>query len=86
MATHCRSGKIRSTPGVRNEPTQGPISRIPWAWHRLTPYPFTKGSTDSPERYHGGWQVNTTYRYTTGQPFTVVERYTGGSLCDPGVL
>jgi hypothetical protein len=32
----------------------------------------------------GGWEVNTTYRYTSGQPFTVVQRYpSNGSYCDP---
>jgi hypothetical protein len=31
----------------------------------------------------GGWQVNTTYRYSTGQPYTTIQRYAGGSLCDP---
>jgi Carboxypeptidase regulatory-like domain/TonB dependent receptor/TonB-dependent Receptor Plug Domain len=31
----------------------------------------------------GGWQVNTTYRYTSGQPYTAIQRYAGGSLCDP---
>ena len=31
----------------------------------------------------GGWQVNTTYRYTSGQPYTTIQRYVNGSLCDP---
>ena len=31
----------------------------------------------------GGWQMSTTYRYTSGQPFTVVENQQPGSLCDP---
>lgn len=31
----------------------------------------------------GGWQFNSTYRYTPGQPYTPVERYVTGSLCDP---
>jgi outer membrane receptor protein involved in Fe transport len=31
----------------------------------------------------GGWQVNTTYRYTSGQPYTTIQRYVSGSLCDP---
>jgi hypothetical protein len=48
--------------------------------------PFYKGQHGFAGKVLGGWQVNTTYRYTTGQPFTVVERYTGGSLCDPGAL
>ena len=31
----------------------------------------------------GGWQINTTYRYTSGQPYTTIQRYVSGSLCDP---
>ena len=31
----------------------------------------------------GGWQFNNTYRYTSGQPYTVVQNYVEGSLCDP---
>ncbi len=32
----------------------------------------------------GGWEVNTTYRYTSGQPYTVTQRWRPGeSLCDP---
>jgi outer membrane receptor protein involved in Fe transport len=31
----------------------------------------------------GGWQINGTYRYTSGQPYTVVESRVNGSLCDP---
>src|SRR5579864_1837680 len=37
----------------------------------------------------GGWQINSTYRYTSGQPYTVVESRVGSSnpagpsLCDP---
>jgi hypothetical protein len=31
----------------------------------------------------GGWQVNTTYRYSSGQPYTTIQRYVNGSLCDP---
>jgi hypothetical protein len=31
----------------------------------------------------GGWEVNGTYRYTSGQPFTVVQSRVAGSLCDP---
>jgi hypothetical protein len=31
----------------------------------------------------GGWQVNGTYRYTSGQPYTVVQSRVSGSLCDP---
>jgi len=31
----------------------------------------------------GGWQVSTTYRYTSGQPYTVVQDASSASLCDP---
>jgi len=31
----------------------------------------------------GGWQFNSAYRYTSGQPYTPVERYVSDSLCDP---
>ncbi len=31
----------------------------------------------------GGWQVNTTYRYSSGQPYTTIQKYVNGSLCDP---
>lgn len=31
----------------------------------------------------GGWQINGTYRYTSGQPYTVVQSREDGSLCDP---
>jgi outer membrane receptor protein involved in Fe transport len=31
----------------------------------------------------GGWQINGTYRYTSGQPYTVEENAQPGSLCDP---
>jgi Carboxypeptidase regulatory-like domain/TonB dependent receptor/TonB-dependent Receptor Plug Domain len=31
----------------------------------------------------GGWQFNSTYRFTSGQPYTVVQKYVTGSLCDP---
>jgi outer membrane receptor protein involved in Fe transport len=31
----------------------------------------------------GGWQVNTTYRYTSGQPYTTIQQLAAGSLCDP---
>jgi hypothetical protein len=32
----------------------------------------------------GGWQLDTTYRYSSGQPYTVIQNIPGsGSLCDP---
>ena len=30
----------------------------------------------------GGWQVNTTYRYTSGQPYTTIQDH-ASTLCDP---
>ena len=47
--------------------------------------PFYKGQQGLAGHVLGGWQVNTTYRYTSGQPYTTIQRYPGnGSLCDPG--
>jgi hypothetical protein len=59
--------------------------------------PFHKQQEGFAGHVLGGWQVNTTYRYTSGQPYTTVERYvsdplygtlagdtSGTSLCDPG--
>jgi|HubBroStandDraft_2_1064218.scaffolds.fasta_scaffold10346_2 outer membrane receptor protein involved in Fe transport len=31
----------------------------------------------------GGWQINGTYRYSSGQPYTVEQNAQPGSLCDP---
>jgi hypothetical protein len=31
----------------------------------------------------GGWQINGTYRYTSGQPYTLEQNAQPGSLCDP---
>jgi hypothetical protein len=31
----------------------------------------------------GGWQVNTTYRFSVGQPYTTIESHNPNSLCDP---
>ena len=45
--------------------------------------PFYKGQHGLAGHLFGGWQVNTTYRYTSGQPYTTVQRIVGGSLCDP---
>jgi outer membrane receptor protein involved in Fe transport len=45
--------------------------------------PFYKGQHGYAGHLLGGWQVNTTYRYTSGQPFTAIQRYATGSLCDP---
>ena len=45
--------------------------------------PFYKAQHGLAGHVLGGWQVNTTYRYTSGQPYTTVQRYASGSLCDP---
>ena len=48
--------------------------------------PFEKNATGLMGRLLGGWQINPTYRYTSGQPYTPVESRTGGggaTLCDP---
>ncbi len=45
--------------------------------------PFYKGQHGVVGRVMGGWQVNTTYRYNSGQPYTTIQRYVNGSLCDP---
>jgi Carboxypeptidase regulatory-like domain/TonB dependent receptor/TonB-dependent Receptor Plug Domain len=57
--------------------------------------PFYKEQKGVAGHLLGGWQVNSTYRYTTGQPYTTIERYVnnpiygtagdpgGTSLCDP---
>ena len=34
-------------------------------------------------RWMGGWQINGTYRYNSGQPYTVEQSPQLGSLCDP---
>ena len=48
--------------------------------------PFYKEQQGLKGHVLGGWQLNTTYRYTTGQPYTTIQRYVSGSLCDPGGL
>ena len=45
--------------------------------------PFYKNQHGLVGHLLGGWQVNTTYRYTSGQPYTTIQRYVSGSLCDP---
>jgi hypothetical protein len=46
--------------------------------------PFEKGQQGFKGHLLGGWEVNTTYRYTSGQPFTVIQNYpSNGSYCDP---
>ena len=49
--------------------------------------PFYKGQNGFLGHVLGGWQLNSTYRYSTGQPYTTIEtRFAdplSGSLCDP---
>jgi hypothetical protein len=45
--------------------------------------PFYKAQHGLLGHVLGGWQANTTYRYTSGQPYTTIQRYVNGSLCDP---
>jgi hypothetical protein len=45
--------------------------------------PFYKTQQGILGRLLGGWQVNTTFRYTTGQDYTTVQNFNSGSLCDP---
>lgn len=45
--------------------------------------PWFKGQQGILGHLLGGWEVNTTYRYTSGQPYTVTQRWRPGSLCDP---
>jgi hypothetical protein len=45
--------------------------------------PFYKAQKGLVGHVLGGWQVNTTYRYTSGQPYTTIQREVPGSLCDP---
>jgi outer membrane receptor protein involved in Fe transport len=44
--------------------------------------PFGKDQKGLMGRLTGGWQVNGTYRYSSGQPWTV-EQNAGQGLCDP---
>ncbi len=45
--------------------------------------PFYKSQRGLLGHLLGGWQANTTYRYSSGQPYTTIQRYVNGSLCDP---
>ena len=44
--------------------------------------PFQKSQTGFVGHILGGWQINGTYRYNSGQPWTV-EQSAGQGLCDP---
>src|SRR6266852_4267896 len=49
--------------------------------------PFAKGQSGFVGKVLGGWQLNTTYRYSPGQPYTVIQfnqfDLGTGNLCDP---
>jgi hypothetical protein len=45
--------------------------------------PFYKNQPGLIGRLLGGWEVNTTYRYSSGQPYTTIQNHNPGSLCDP---
>jgi hypothetical protein len=49
----------------------------------LYEFPFYKNRSGLLARALGGWEMSTTYRYTSGQPYTVVQNQVPGSLCDP---
>jgi outer membrane receptor protein involved in Fe transport len=44
--------------------------------------PFRKGQSGFLGHLMGGWQINGTYRYSSGQPWTVLQS-AGQGLCDP---
>jgi len=46
--------------------------------------PFYKTQRGIAGHLLGGWQFNSTYRYTSGQPYTTIQELAAGSLCDPG--
>lgn len=46
--------------------------------------PFYKSQAGIMGRLLGGWQLNTTYRYSVGQPYTTIENHNPASLCDAG--
>lgn len=45
--------------------------------------PFYRTQPGLVGRLLGGWQVNTTYRYSSGQPYTTIQSHNSNSLCDP---
>jgi len=45
--------------------------------------PFRKGQNGLLGHLIGGWQINGTYRYSSGQPWTVLQGAGQGGLCDP---
>jgi outer membrane receptor protein involved in Fe transport len=45
--------------------------------------PFYKTQPGLIGRLLGGWEINTTYRYSSGQPYTTIQSHDPNSLCDP---
>ena len=45
--------------------------------------PFYKGQSGFAVHILGGWELNSTYRYSSGQPYTVIQNHTASALCDP---
>ena len=45
--------------------------------------PFGHGQAGLLGHLMGGWQINGTYRYTSGQPYALEQNAQPGSLCDP---
>jgi len=45
--------------------------------------PFAKRQHGLVGHVAGGWQMNTTYRFNVGQPYTTIQLHNSGSLCDP---
>lgn len=45
--------------------------------------PFHKNQEGLLGHVLGGWEINSTYRYSSGQPYTVIQNAVPGSLCDP---
>lgn len=45
--------------------------------------PFYHAQKGFAGRLLGGWQINTTYRFSSGQPYTTIESHNPNSLCDP---
>jgi outer membrane receptor protein involved in Fe transport len=45
--------------------------------------PFYKNERGLVGHVLGGWQMNTTYRFAVGQPYTTIQFHNPGSLCDP---
>ena len=48
--------------------------------------PFGHGQAGLLGHLMGGWQINGTYRYTSGQPYALEQNAQPGSLCDLPIL